>query len=66
MGVQDYTDHPKLKPSVVLTGSAKECNSGPTIGLIDIGVSQSAFLFQVGLPGIRNDQSKFSIFNHEY
>ncbi|XWS26053.1 hypothetical protein CRYUN_Cryun27aG0120000 [Craigia yunnanensis] len=58
MGVQDYADHPKLKPSVVLTGSAKDCNSGPTIGLINIAVSQRAFLFQVALPGIRNDQSK--------
>ena len=66
MGVQDYADHPKLKPSVVLTGSAKECNSGPTIGLIDIGVSQSAFLFRVALPGIRNDQSKVSIYNYVY
>ncbi|XWS24630.1 hypothetical protein CRYUN_Cryun28dG0119100 [Craigia yunnanensis] len=45
-------------PSVVLPGSAKVCNSGSTIGLIDIGVSQSAFLFQVSLSGIRNDQSK--------
>ena len=50
MGVQDYADHPNLKPSVVLTGSAKNCNSGPTIGLIDIGVSQNAFLFQVACP----------------
>ncbi|XVE94368.1 hypothetical protein REPUB_Repub02eG0002800 [Reevesia pubescens] len=58
MGVQEYAAHPNLKPSVVVTGSAKECNCGPTIGLIDIGVSQSAFLFRVALPGIRNDQSK--------
>ncbi|KAE8654100.1 cytochrome P450 78A3-like [Hibiscus syriacus] len=56
MGVQDYAES-KLKPSVVLTGSAKESN-GPSIGLIDIGVSQSAFLFRVALPSIKNDQSK--------
>ncbi|XVF21380.1 hypothetical protein REPUB_Repub12eG0085600 [Reevesia pubescens] len=48
-------DHPKLKPSIVFTGTAKECKSGTVIGLIDIGVSQSAFLFLVALPGIRND-----------
>ncbi|KAK8623200.1 hypothetical protein V6N13_118088 [Hibiscus sabdariffa] len=44
-------------PSVVLTGSAKESN-GPSIGLVDIGVSHSAFLFRVALPSIKNDQSK--------
>ncbi|KAE8661242.1 cytochrome P450 78A3-like [Hibiscus syriacus] len=53
MGVQDYADS-NLKPSVVLTGSAKESN-GPSIGRIDIGVSHSAFLFRVALPSIRND-----------
>ncbi|KAA3467194.1 increased DNA methylation 3 [Gossypium australe] len=57
MGVQDYAES-KLKPSVDLTGSAKECSNGPSIGVIDIGVSQSAFLFRVALPGIRSDQSK--------
>ncbi|GMJ02802.1 Increased DNA Methylation 3 [Hibiscus trionum] len=56
MGVQDHAES-KLKPSVVLTGSAKESN-GPSIGLVDIGVCQSAFLFRVALPSIRNDQSK--------
>ncbi|XVF74065.1 hypothetical protein PTKIN_Ptkin13bG0031500 [Pterospermum kingtungense] len=59
MGFHDNTDHPKLKPLVVLTGSAKNCNaSAPTIGLVDIGVSERSFLFRVLLPGIRNDRSK--------
>ncbi|KAK8512660.1 hypothetical protein V6N13_082803 [Hibiscus sabdariffa] len=56
MGVQDHTES-KLEPSVVLTGFAKESN-GPSIGLVDIGVCHSAFLFRVALPSIKNDQSK--------
>ncbi|KAK8648834.1 hypothetical protein V6N13_129576 [Hibiscus sabdariffa] len=56
MGVDDNSES-KLKPSVVLTGSAKE-SYGPCIGLVDIGVSQSAFLFRVSLPSIRSDQSQ--------
>ncbi|KAK8705780.1 hypothetical protein V6N13_049372 [Hibiscus sabdariffa] len=56
MGVEDNSES-KLKPSVVLTGSAKE-SYGPPIGLVDIGVSQSAFLFRVSLPSIRSDQSQ--------
>ncbi|KAL4271568.1 hypothetical protein GQ457_13G000390 [Hibiscus cannabinus] len=48
MGVDDNSES-KLKPSVVLTGTAKE-SCGPCIGLVDIGVSESAFLFRVSLP----------------
>ncbi|GMJ10538.1 hypothetical protein like AT1G76440 [Hibiscus trionum] len=55
MGVEDHSES-KVKPSVVLTGSAKE-SYGPSIGGVDIGVSQNAFLFRVALPSIRNDQS---------
>ncbi|OMP00072.1 hypothetical protein CCACVL1_03468, partial [Corchorus capsularis] len=59
MDVQDADHHhPKLNPAVVLTGSAKNCKSGLPIGLIDIGVSQNAFLFRVALSGTRSDQSK--------
>ncbi|GLT35281.1 hypothetical protein SLA2020_097480 [Shorea laevis] len=54
---QDHAQNPKMKPPIVLTGTAKEGNTGPPIGLIDIGISQSAYLFRVALPGIRNNQS---------
>lgn len=57
MGGQDYADNPKVKPSVVLTGTAKESSNAPPIGLIDIGVSPTAYLFRVALPGIRSNQS---------
>lgn len=64
MNVQD---NPKLKPVAVLTGSAKNCNTtAPTIGLVEIGVSQRSFLFRVSMPCIKNDQSKLSIFNYVY
>ncbi|KAK6277533.1 hypothetical protein POUND7_017856 [Theobroma cacao] len=43
---------------VVTTESAKECDGGPAIGVIELGVTPSAFLFRVALPGIRNDLSK--------
>ncbi|KAJ0024943.1 hypothetical protein Pint_09182 [Pistacia integerrima] len=51
-------DHQQLKPSVVLTGTAKEGSVGPPVGLVDIGVSEGAYLFRIALPGIRRDQSK--------
>ncbi|KAE8704247.1 hypothetical protein F3Y22_tig00110458pilonHSYRG00311 [Hibiscus syriacus] len=56
MGGEDFAES-KVKPSVVLTGAAKESN-GPSIGILDIGASQNAFLFRVALPSIRIDQSK--------
>ena len=51
-------DQTMLKPSVILTGTAKEGSSGPPIGLVDIGVSEGAYLFRVALPGVRKDRSK--------
>lgn len=58
-GKNSGADHPQLKPSVVLTGTAKEGSAGPPIGLVDIGESESAYLFRVALPGVRKDQCKF-------
>lgn len=60
--MQGYADHPKLKRSVFITGTAKESRAGPAIGLLDIGVSDSAYLFRVVLSGVRKDQSKVPIF----
>ncbi|KAJ8762150.1 hypothetical protein K2173_007303 [Erythroxylum novogranatense] len=50
----------KLKPSVVLTGTASEGTAGPPIGLVDTGISKDAYLFRIALPGIRRNESKLS------
>ncbi|RAL45058.1 unnamed protein product [Cuscuta campestris] len=44
----------KVKPLVALDGTAKEGGIGPAIGLVDIGESECAYLFQVSLPGVRD------------
>lgn len=62
MDAQNCSDHPQLKPSIVLTGTANEGSAGPPIGLVDIGISDSAFLFRVALPSIRKDKCKFGVF----
>ncbi|CAO2815895.1 unnamed protein product [Amaranthus hypochondriacus] len=41
--------------AVVLTGTALEGTVGPPIGHVDIGISKSAYLFRVALPGVRKD-----------
>uniref|UniRef100_A0A5B7BBD5 SHSP domain-containing protein n=1 Tax=Davidia involucrata TaxID=16924 RepID=A0A5B7BBD5_DAVIN len=48
--------NPQLKPVVVLTGTAKEGRAGPPVGLVDIGVSEGAYLFRVALSGVRSNQ----------
>lgn len=55
-----YADPPVLKPCVVLTGTAQEGKVGPPVGLVDIGVSEDAYLFRVSLPGIQKDRCKSS------
>ncbi|KAG6648244.1 hypothetical protein I3843_07G131900 [Carya illinoinensis] len=57
MNVQGFVDHSQMKPSVVLTGTAKEGSNAPPVGLVDIGTSEGAYLFRVALPGVRKDQS---------
>uniref|UniRef100_A0A2P2QM96 SHSP domain-containing protein n=1 Tax=Rhizophora mucronata TaxID=61149 RepID=A0A2P2QM96_RHIMU len=52
--------YPQLKPSVIVTGTAKQGSAGPPIGLVDIGVSKDAYLFRVSLPGIRQNECKLS------
>ncbi|XP_074286810.1 increased DNA methylation 3 [Silene latifolia] len=46
--------------AVVFTGTAKEGTPGPPIGHVDIGISESAYLFRVALPGVRKDQCDLS------
>lgn len=55
---QSSADQPQLKPSIVLTGTAKEGSAGPPVGLVDIGESENAYLFRLALPGVRKDQSE--------
>lgn len=46
------------KPAVVLTGAAK-AQVGPPLGAVDIGCSESAYIFRVALPGVLRDACKF-------
>ncbi|XP_021746704.1 increased DNA methylation 3-like [Chenopodium quinoa] len=45
---------------VVLTGTARDGTAGPPIGHVDIGISESAYLFRVALPGVRKDNCDLS------
>lgn len=46
--------------SIVLSGTAKKGEIGPPLGTVDIGVSKSAYFFQVALPGVKKDPGLFS------
>ncbi|CAM6120520.1 unnamed protein product [Calypogeia fissa] len=47
------------KPAIVFTGSAAARQAGPLIGLVDIGVSDDAYLFRTALPGVKKDEGEF-------
>ncbi|XP_027063278.2 increased DNA methylation 3 [Coffea arabica] len=51
-------ESPLLKPMVTLSGTAEEGAVGPPLGLVDIGICESAYLFRVALPGVRGSESK--------
>ncbi|KAK3232047.1 hypothetical protein Dsin_003928 [Dipteronia sinensis] len=53
--------HPQLKPFVALDGTADTSCSGPPVGLVDIGVSDGAYLFRVALPGVQKGNLKLEI-----
>ncbi|KAK2423464.1 HSP20 chaperones superfamily protein [Trifolium repens] len=46
--------------SVVLTGTANRGLLGPSVGVVDIGISKVAYLFQVSLPGVKREYNQFS------
>lgn len=46
--------------SIVLSGTARKAKSGPSVGVVDVGVSKVAYYFRVALPGVRKDYCKFS------
>ncbi|KAJ7967004.1 Alpha-crystallin domain-containing protein 22.3 [Quillaja saponaria] len=55
MDGQGFADHIQLKPSAILTGTAKHRSVGAPIGLVDIGTSEKAYLFRVALPGVQDE-----------
>lgn len=48
------------KRLVNLSGTAKDAKEGPPLGLVDVGESPRAYLFQVSLPGVCKPQCKYS------
>ncbi|KAG8369303.1 hypothetical protein BUALT_Bualt15G0137300 [Buddleja alternifolia] len=46
--------------SIVFTGTACRGRTGPPIGVVDIGVSKSAYYFCIALPGVNKDPGEFS------
>ncbi|KAG7587256.1 HSP20-like chaperone [Arabidopsis thaliana x Arabidopsis arenosa] len=52
------TTHSKVISHVFFTGTAKQGSAGPPVGLVDIGVSEVAYIFRVSLPGIEKNQDK--------
>ncbi|KAL2611765.1 hypothetical protein R1flu_023457 [Riccia fluitans] len=47
------------KPAIVFTGTAAARQAGPLIGLVDIGVSDDAYLFRTALPGVKKEEADF-------
>ena len=50
------------KASIVLSGTARKGEVGPAVGAVDIGISKSAYFFQVALPGVKKDPGVLSNF----
>ncbi|XP_058220509.1 increased DNA methylation 3-like isoform X1 [Rhododendron vialii] len=50
-------EHQAEKPAAVLTGTAKAGRVGPPLGTVDIGQSESAYIFRVALPGVHQHDS---------
>ncbi|KAK3002470.1 hypothetical protein RJ639_022110 [Escallonia herrerae] len=48
------------KASIMLSGTARRGQTGSSVGAVDIGVSKSAYIFQVALPGVKKDPGHFS------
>ncbi|KAK7328253.1 hypothetical protein VNO77_22356 [Canavalia gladiata] len=58
LSVSDIDTHDK-DSSHVLTGTARRGLVGPSVGVVDIGISKVAYLFRVSLPGVKKDYSQF-------
>ncbi|WMV27860.1 hypothetical protein MTR67_021245 [Solanum verrucosum] len=44
----------------ILTGTACKGVTGPPVGVVDIGVSISAYYFRIALPGVKKDPGEFN------
>ncbi|KAJ1434994.1 HSP20-like chaperone [Sesbania bispinosa] len=53
-------DHCYHDSSLILTGTARRGLFGPSVGVVDIGISKVAYLFRASLPGVKKDFSQFS------
>ncbi|KAF9587715.1 hypothetical protein IFM89_004692, partial [Coptis chinensis] len=49
-----------LTPSIVYSGTTREWRIGPSIGQLDIGISDDAYFYRVSLPGVEKDAGKLS------
>ncbi|KAI8025369.1 Alpha-crystallin domain-containing protein 22.3 [Camellia lanceoleosa] len=55
----------QIKPPIIVLpsqqiGNAANDNTGPIIGLVDIGESEDSYLFRVSLPGVLTNHGKFT------
>ncbi|KAL0699782.1 hypothetical protein Bca4012_055904 [Brassica carinata] len=64
---RDKTDQSTSLPLVIAPPKMKECDAEPAvvtggtaIGVVDIGVNNVAYFFQVALPGVSKDYGEFS------
>ncbi|KAH1192109.1 Increased DNA methylation 2 [Glycine max] len=48
------------KNGFALTGTVAMGGIGPTMGLVDIGECEDAYLFRLSLPGVKRDEREFS------
>ena len=44
-----------------LTGTVATGGIGPTMGLVDIGECEDAYLFRLSLPGVKRNERKFLV-----
>lgn len=49
--------------SIFLSGTARRGAIGPPVGVVDIGVSKSAYYFCIAVPGVKQDPGKFCFFS---
>ncbi|CAA7020279.1 unnamed protein product [Microthlaspi erraticum] len=55
---ENQTPHSKVISNASSTGTIKQGSMASSLGVIDIGVSENAYIFNVELPGIGKNQNK--------
>lgn len=61
MGGKSNTGFQQMRPAVALTGTALGGKTGPSVGLLDIGVADGAYIFRVALPGAHHQVCTSSV-----